>query len=204
MIKNYSKLVNACLPAELIKALVEKTGLEKKNVEYICFEIASKLFNDGSEINKDIVLEKLKTLASETEIKTLLERLRKKYNINTSDSSKVLEKLIPLLFKRIATLNDSYFVAASNKKEKNKTKKNNGLSIDEVYSNIEKNVGTKKEELEVTRKISRKELYDNNESNENEFYEDDNRLLVIEKVCVIAVGVVLLALVAVIIILFIR
>lgn len=109
MKENYIKLVNACLPDALIAALQEKSGLEKKEVESICLEVIARVFGDGSDLSKENILLKLKNVISGEELKNILERLETKYQINPNGTSTVLEQLLPLLFKRITSLDDSYF-----------------------------------------------------------------------------------------------
>ena len=56
MNEKYIKLINACLPDQLITALEEKSGLERKNVEYVCLEVIARVFGDGSDLTKVTVL----------------------------------------------------------------------------------------------------------------------------------------------------
>lgn len=192
MKENYVKLINACLPDALIKALVEKTGLDQKNVENVCLEVAARVFGDGNDLSKEGILKRLKVVVSGDELKNILSRLETKYSISTLDSGAVLNQLLPLLFKRLTTLEDSYFES---------TKQEVEPSVDDVFKNIEM-----KAEAQYAPKIEVKEekKVEPIKKDEVQGTVDSKELSLIEKICIIAVGVALLALVGTVVFLFIK
>lgn len=192
MKENYVKLINACLPDALIKALVEKTGLDQKNVENVCLEVAARVFGDGSDLSKEGILKRLKVVVSGDELKSILSRLETKYSISTLDSGAVLNQLLPLLFKRLTTLEDSYF---------ENTKQEVEPSVDDVFKNIEMKAEAQyapKPEIKEEKKV------EPIKKDEVQGTVDSKELSLIEKICIIAVGVALLALVGTVVFLFIK
>lgn len=211
MNEKYIKLINACLPDQLITALEEKSGLERKNVEYVCLEVIARVFGDGSDLTKVTVLSKLKNVVSGDEIKSVLERLENKYAIKSTDSSKVLEQLLPLLFKRITTLDDSYFETIQKEEVKEEpVQEIKEPTVEDVYKNIEKRAEAQSVPQEEPMRIkTKKPLFKKKEKvikkeTEEKVEEDNKELSLLEKICMIVVGVALLALIGIVLFLFIK
>lgn len=212
MNEKYIKLINACLPDQLITALEEKSGLERKNVEYVCLEVIARVFGDGSDLTKVTVLSKLKNVVSGNEIKSVLERLENKYAIKSTDSSKVLEQLLPLLFKRITTLDDSYFETIQKEEVKEEpVQEIKEPTVEDVYKNIEKRVEAQSVPQEEPMRIKtkkplfkKKEKVIKKETEEKAVDEDNKELSLLEKICMTVVGVALLALIGIVLFLFIK
>ncbi|MDO5440430.1 MAG: hypothetical protein Q4F12_02705 [Erysipelotrichaceae bacterium] len=212
MNEKYIKLINACLPDQLITALEDKSGLERKNVEYVCLEVIARVFGDGSDLTKVTVLSKLKNVVSGDEIKSVLERLENKYAIKSTDSSKVLEQLLPLLLKRITTLDDSYFETIQKEEVKEEpVQEIKEPTVEDVYKNIEKRAEAQSVPQEEPMRIKtkkplfkKKEKVIIKETEEKVVDEDNKELSLLEKICMIVVGVALLALIGIVLFLFIK
>lgn len=210
MKENYVKLINACLPDALIKALEEKTGLDRKNVEYVCLEVVARIFGDGNDLTKISILKRLKTVIEGEELKNILSRLETKYGITTTSSGAVLNQLLPLLFKRLSTLDDSYFEQEPAHEEvvqeEVKPVVEEKATVEDVYKNIEK----KAEAQYATKpevKEEKKHLFHKKEKVKKEEIEgavDTKELSLVEKICIWSVVVALVALIATIAILFIK
>ena len=224
MKENYIKLINACLPNNLITALKEKSGLKKEDVEHICLEVVARVFGDGSDLKKNNIMIRLNNVVGGQELKSILTRLNDKYGISANNASVVLTQLLPLLFKRITSLNDSYFdeehpvkVLEEEKIEPIVQPKQEEIikpikeekqeeSVDDVFKNIEK----KAEAQYASKKIEKKEkkpLFKKRkklEKGEIEGTIDNKELSIIEKICIIAVLIALLALIGTIAYLFIK
>ena len=150
-------------------------------------------------------------------LKEILERIENKYGVSSSESGKVLEQLIPLFFKRISTLDDSYFdeehpVQAIEKEEEIISlvqQESKEASVDDVYKNIEKRAeeenGEPKEMAKEKKSLfKKKEKKKKLEKDEIQGTIDSKELTIIEKICIWAVVVSLIALIGTIAFLFIR
>ena len=222
MKENYLKLINACLPNALIEALSEKSGLEKADVEHICLEVVARVFGDGSDLKKDDILARLNNVIGGQELKSILTRSNEKYGIPVDKASVVLTQLLPLLFKRISTLDDSYFdedhpiqalkeekeeLVEETKPEEVKEEVKEETSVDDVFKNIEEKAEAQITSKTETKKKEKKSLFKKKvklEKDEIQGTIDNKELSLIEKICIIVILVALVALIGIIVYLFIK
>ena len=225
MDEQYKKLVNAVFSDEIVSELANKTSVSKVDVEHICIEVIARVFGNGSDLSKQTIEHKIKQIVGNEELKNLLVRLQDKYNISSGVASKVLGEMLPTIFKRVVTLDNSMFVepvkenkevqyvAVKEAKPIEELKKEikepviQEPSVDDVYKNIEKNVIKEeqiKQNIEVTRNTKKKiSLFSKKPkeskkkpTNEVPVYQEEKRgTTLIEKICI---GVVLAALIALI------
>ena len=218
MKENYIKLINACLPNPLIVALQEKSGLSKEDTEHVCLEVVARVFGDGSDLKKENILVRLNGVVGGQELKSILTRLKDKYGITADKASVVLTQLLPLLFKRLSSLDDSYFDEAhpvqTLKEEKiepvveeeKPVEEKKEASVDDVFKNIEKKAEAQYAPKEIKKK-EKKPLFKKKQKigkDEVEGVVDNKELSIIEKICIIAVVVALVALIGTIVFLFIK
>lgn len=212
MKENYIKLINACLPNPLIVALQEKSGLTKADVEHICLEVVARIFGDGSDLKKENILVRLNGVVGGQELKSILTRLKDKYGITADKASVVLTQLLPLLFKRLSSLDDSYFdevhpvQTLKEEKIESVVEEKKEASVDDVFKNIEKKAEAQYAPKEIKKK-EKKPLFKKKQKvgkDEVEGIVDNKELSIIEKICIIAVVVALVALIGTIVFLFIK
>ena len=162
MNEQYKRLVNAVFPDEDLTALAKKTNVDKKDVEHITIEIIVRIFGDGSDLSKETIEHKIKQIVGSDELKGLISRLESKYGISSGTASKVLGEMLPNLFRKVVTLDNSYF--ESNEVEKHEVQykaleevkpieeikeemvkpepievKKEETTVDDVFKNIESN-----------------------------------------------------------------
>lgn len=186
----YLDLINACLPDALIKALVDKTGLSRKDVENISIEIVTRVFGDGSDLSKDSVLKRLENVATGKSLTDIITHLEEKHGIIPAATSNVLQEILPLLFKRIATLDDKYF----------------DNNVDDVYRNIEKKANETSKSVKVKKPLfrSKSKVKTVNKDDSQELPIEDKGMSLIDKICVTLVGAALIALIGIVLFLFIK
>ena len=224
MNEKYINLINACLPNALIDALEEKWGLKKEDVEHICLEVVARVFGDGSDLKKNNIMIRLNNVVGGQELKSILTRLNDKYGISANNASVVLTQLLPLLFKRITSLNDSYFdeehpvkVLEEEKIEPIVQPKQEEIikpikeekqeeSVDDVFKNIEKKAEAQLVSKQIEKKEKKSIFKKKRKLEKDEVQEaiDNKELSIIERICIIAVLVALLALVGTIVYLFLK
>lgn len=129
MKENYIKMINAVLPNELINSISEKTGINKQNVEYVCAETLAKIFGNGENLRKSFIVENVKKASTGEVLKEILTKVDAKYNIAASDAGVVLSSALPIIQKKVANLDNSYFEPEELILEK--------ASVDDIYKNIE-------------------------------------------------------------------
>lgn len=213
---NYVKLINACVPDTLVEAFSNKYNIEKPQIENICLEIVARIFGDGSDLSKEGIVKRLKENCESSELKEVLVRIENKYGINAGSASKVLSELLPLLFQRISTLDNSYFEEKQEVQEETKevpqvASTKSEVSMEELYKNIEKKAeqqAEKHEEIKKTRLSLFRKKHINKESAAKEIerieQEENQVISLVDKICMIAVGTSLLSLIVTIGIIFIK
>lgn len=222
MKENYMNLIKACLPDALIKAIAEKTNIDKNNVENCCLEVVARVFGDGNDLTRNGILERLKKVVEPDQLKSVLVRSETKYGMKASDASNVVQELLPILFKRVATLEDNYFDEEKVTSLKEEAIKKDEPTVDDVYNNIVKKAETQAHTETEPSIIKMKKV--NKPSLNNKFKkplfnkkpkvkkegkiienkEEDKTLNLIEKICMIVVAVALVALIGTIIFLFVK
>lgn len=213
---NYVKLINACVPDTLVEAFSNKYNIEKPQIENICLEIVARIFGDGLDLSKEGIVKRLKENCESSELKEVLVRIENKYGINAGSASKVLSELLPLLFQRISTLDNSYFEEKQEVQEETKevpqvASTKSEVSMEELYKNIEKKAEQqveKHEEIKKTRLslFRKKHINKENAAKEIEKIEQEENQVIslVDKICMIAVGTSLLSLIVTIGIIFIK
>lgn len=213
---SYVKLINACVPDTLVEAFSNKYNIEKPQIENICLEIVARIFGDGSDLSKEGIVKRLKENCESSELKEVLVRIENKYGINAGSASKVLSELLPLLFQRISTLDNSYFEEKQEVQEETKevpqvASTKSEVSMEELYKNIEKKAeqqAEKHEEIKKTRLSLFRKKHINKESAAKEIerieQEENQVISLVDKICMIAVGTSLLSLIVTIGIIFIK
>lgn len=213
---SYVKLINACVPDTLVEAFSNKYNIEKPQIENICLEIVARIFGDGLDLSKEGIVKRLKENCESSELKEVLVRIENKYGINAGSASKVLSELLPLLFQRISTLDNSYFEEKQEIQEETKevpqvASTKSEVSMEELYKNIEKKAEQqveKHEEIKKTRLslFRKKHINKENAAKEIEKIEQEENQVIslVDKICMIAVGTSLLSLIVTIGIIFIK
>lgn len=232
MNEQYKRLVNAVFPDEDLTALAKKTNVDKKDVEHITIEIIVRIFGDGSDLSKETIEHKIKQIVGSAELKGLISRLEFKYGISSGTASKVLGEMLPNLFRKVVTLDNSYFESKEVEKHEVQYKAleeakpieelkqeivkpveiKKEETVDDVFKNIENNVikeEKSKYNIEADKKLKKKKsLFAKKDKKEKakveEIKEDKREFSIIEKICIIVVLVALAALIGTIVFLVIK
>ena len=174
---------------------------------------------------------KIKQIVGSDELKGLISRLESKYGISSGTASKVLGEMLPNLFSKVVTLDNSYFESKEVEKHEVQYKaleeakpveelkqemvqpvETKKETVDDVFKNIESNAikeEKSKYNIEADKKLKKKKsLFAKKDKKEKvkveEVKEDKREFSIIEKICIIVVLVALAALIGTIVFLVIK
>lgn len=194
MNENYAKLINEVLPDSKIKEIAKKINLDSNVVEICSAEIIARIFGNGEDLKKDVILSNINKVTDGASIKDIIVKIKTKHNIEASDSAKVLQQILPFVKNKVNSLDQSYFVQPVQEKKE--------ASVEDVFKNIEK-----KAELQEAKdkKITKRPLFKKKEKVKkevnNEVLIEDGKTTLLEKICMWAVLAGLVGLIATVIVL---
>lgn len=192
MNETYVKLINAVLPDSLIEVVASKTGVEKNKVELCAAEVIARVFGTGDDLKKQTIIAKLNKTTDGESIKSIILKINSKHGIEAGEIAKVLQQVLPVMKSRINSLDNSYFDPDEIPFAE--------ASVEDVFKNIEKKV---EEQAPVKEKI-RKPLFKKKEKVKKEVKEEvveTKETTLTEKICMWAVLIAFVGLVATVVVL---
>lgn len=228
MNEQYKRLVNEIFPDNVITQIASNTSVNKTDVEHICIEIIARVLGDGSDLTKETIEHRIKQVVDNEQLKGLIQRLETKYGISSQKASVVLSELLPVIFKRVASLDSGLFerhekhevqykaLEEAKTIEQLKAEETRETSVDDVFKNIESNAikeEKSKFNIEVDNKPKKKvSLFSKKPKKEKKLEinrepvvsTEKKELTILEKICMIVVLAALVALIASVIFLIIK
>lgn len=136
MNENYAKLINAVMPETLMGSIAAKIGTDKEKVEICSAELIAKIFGEGEDLRKNVILDNLKKASTSETLKEIIIKTSLKHEMQTKEVGTILAAIIPIIQTRITSLDATYF--ESEQKEVKVIKEEKEESVEEVFKNIER------------------------------------------------------------------